>query len=66
MNAALVKSRVVECRDCQGEGCVDVDVPGGRFSSAAGQWYPESETVECRACRGTGEVDASEEPDSWL
>ena len=64
MNGAVT---IVECPTCQGEGCVDQAIPGGRWSSAAGQWYPDYRVVECRTCGGSGEVEEidDEEVESW-
>lgn len=47
------------CQECGGEGSIVVQVPGGYFSSAQEQWYPDERTEACDACNGRGEVEVT-------
>lgn len=47
-----VERKLVDCPKCDGEGCIDVAVTGGRWSSAMGQWYPAERTETCSLCEG--------------
>jgi len=43
------------CRHCDGEGALEVDIPGGVWTSCqGGMWVPDSRRVECEACDGRG------------
>jgi RecJ-like exonuclease len=49
------------CPECGGEGFVEVAVPGGYFSMAQEQWYPDEEMRECENCHGIGAVYTPED-----
>jgi len=57
-NQAMVE---VTCPECEGEGFVEVAVPGGYFNAAQEQWYPDEEMRECDHCHGIGAVFVPED-----
>lgn len=46
------------CTACDGEGWVEVEIPGGRWNPSAqgGMWEPDYRRVTCDACNGTKAV----------
>jgi len=47
-----VEVRMVDCPKCNGEGCIEIAVTGGRWDSAMGQWYPDERVETCSLCEG--------------
>ena len=43
------------CPDCD-DGKVDVEIPGGYYDHAYGNYLPKWETEPCDTCTGTGRV----------
>lgn len=58
-------TRKIDCPMCNGEGCLEQAVPGGRFDTRAEQWYPLEQTKECPLCKGSGSVDAPHHPNTF-
>jgi RecJ-like exonuclease len=48
-----------ECPECDGEGYFFTEVPGGYYSAAQGQWFPDERETECENCNGTGIIEES-------
>ena len=56
-------TRLVECPECDGEGYVYREVPGGAWNTYYGTWEPDEKEVECETCNGDGRVEAEDEED---
>ena len=52
---ALTLSLRERCTACDGEGSIEIDIPGGVWTSnQGGMWVPDSRREACEACEGLG------------
>ena len=50
----------VTCPECDGEGTIEVAIPGGRWDRAMGQYYPAERTETCERCDGAQVIHEAE------